>query len=97
MTRLYQQNHPTMPLADVEAEVNRQLATVSVVINADYLQSDRTPGNQSLFQNDAKVMLHPLLNQLGLDKWQVIREMSVAEIFADMRTLIDEIVAFARL
>ena len=96
MTRLYQRNHPAMPLDDVEAEVNRQLAAVSVVLNADYLQSDMTPGNQSLFQNDAKVMLHPLLNQLGLDKWQVIREMSVAEMFGDVRTLIDEIVDFCR-
>lgn len=46
-----------------------------------------------LFQNDAKAMLHPLLNQLGLDKWEVIGEMTEAEIFADVRTLIDEIVA----
>lgn len=69
---------------------------MSVVVNADYLQSDRTPGNQSLFQNDAKAMLHPLLNQLGLDKWDVIREMTAVEIFDDMRTFIDEIVAFCR-
>ena len=86
-----------MSPVDVENEVNRQLAAVSVVINAEYMQSDRTPGNQSLFQNDAKVMLDPLLNSLGLDKWDVIEEMTDAEIFEDVRTLIDEIVAFGRL
>lgn len=97
MKRLYQRNNPAMTLADVDDEVNRQLAAVSVVINADYLQSDRTPGNQSLFQNDAKVMLHPLLNQLGIDKWEVVNEMTVAEIFEDVKTLIDEILVFSRL
>ena len=96
MKRLYQRNNPAMPTADVEAEFTRQLNAVSVVVNPDYLQSDRTPSNQSLFQNDAKVMLHPLLAQLGLDKWDVIREMSDAEIFEDVRTLIDEIVNFCR-
>lgn len=96
MKRLYQRNNPAMPAADVEAEFTRQLNAVSVVVNPDYLQSDRTPSNQSLFQNVAKVMLHPLLAQLGLDKWDVIREMSDAEIFEDVRTLIDEIVNFCR-
>ena len=96
MKRLYQRNNPAMPAADVEAEFTRQLNAVSVVVNPDYLQSDRTPSNQSLFQNDAKVMLHPLLAQLGLDKWDVIREMSDAEIFEDVRTLIDEIVDFCK-
>ena len=96
MKRLYQRNNPAMPAADVEAEFTRQLNAVSVVVNPDYLQSDRTPSNQSLFQNDAKVMLHPLLAQLGLDKLDVIREMSDAEIFEDVRTLIDEIVNFCR-
>lgn len=96
MKRLYQRNNPAMPAADVEAEFTRQLNAVSVVVNPDYLQSNRTPSNQSLFQNDAKVMLHPLLAQLGLDKWDVIREMSDAEIFEDVRTLIDEIVNFCR-
>ncbi len=97
MKRIYQREHPAMSPVDVENEVNRQLAAVSVVINAEYMQSDRTPGNQSLFQNDAKVMLDPLLNSLGLDKWEVIEEMTDAEIFEDVRTLIDEIVAFGRL
>lgn len=96
MKRLYQRTHPAMSAIDVENEFNRQLAAVSVVVNADYMQSDRTPGNQSLFQNDAKVMLHPLLNQLGFTKWDVIDEMTEAEIFDDVRTLIDEIVAFCR-
>ena len=78
--------------ADVDAEVDRQLAALSIVVNADYLQSDRTAGNQSLFQNDAKAMLNPLLEQLGLDKWEVIQEMTDTEIFADVKTIIDEIV-----
>lgn len=94
--RLYKRNHPEMSSADVESEVNRQLAAVSVVISADYLQSNRTPGNQSLFQNDAKNMLHPLLRQLELDKWDVIKEMTEEEIFADVKTLVNEIVEFFR-
>ena len=85
-----------MSSAYVESEVNRQLAAVSVVISADYLQSNRTPGNQSLFQNDAKNMLHPLLRQLELDKWDVIKEMTEEEIFADVKTLVNEIVEFFR-
>jgi len=96
MNRLYQRNHPAKTPAEVEDEVNRQLAAVSIVINADYLQSDRTAGNQSLFQNDAKVMLHPLLAQLGLDKWDVISEMTENEIFEDVKTLIDEIIDICR-
>ena len=97
MKRIYQRKHPAMDPVDVENEINSQLAAVSVVINAEYMQSDRTPGNQSLFQNDAKVMLDPLLNSLGLDKWEVIEEMTVTEIFEDVRTFIDEIVAFSGL
>lgn len=97
MKRLYQRANPAKSLIDVENEINQQLAAVSAVINADYMQSDRTYSNQSLFQNDAKVMLHPLLNNLGLDKWSVIEEMTVEEIFEDVRTLIDEIITFSRL
>ena len=97
MKRLYQRSHPALSLADVENMINQELSAVSVVINADYLQSNRTASNQSLFQNDAKAMLHPLLNRLGLDKWDVIREMTVAEMFEDVKTLIDEIVAFCTL
>lgn len=93
MRRLYKRKNPGMTEADADRFVDQQLAAVSVVINADYLQSERTASNQSLFQNDAKAMLHPLLNQLGLDKWEVIGEMTEPEIFADVRTLIDEIVA----
>ena len=92
--RLYQRKHHEMSPDDVDNEVNRQLVAVSVVINPDYLQSERTPSNQSLFQNDAKAMLHPFLDQLGLDKWEVIKEMTDEEIFQDVRTLVDEIVAF---
>ena len=97
MRRLYKRNNPTISENDADSFVDRQLASVSVVVNSDYLQSDRTTSNQSLFQNDAKAMLHPLLNQLGLDKWDVINEMSESEIFADVRTLIDEIVVLCRL
>lgn len=97
MKRLYQRKHAELLPADVDAEVDRQLAALSIVVNADYLQSDRTAGNQSLFQNDAKAMLNPLLEQLGLDKWEVIQEMTDTEIFADVKTIIDEIVTFSRL
>ena len=61
------------------------------------MQSDRTPSNQSLFNNDAKVMLDPLLQSLGLNKWDVINEMSDSEIFEDVKTMIDEIVNFSKL
>ena len=94
MKRLYQQKNPGMSPDNVENEINRQLAAVSVVINPDYLQSDRTASNQSLFQNDAKATLRPLLKSLGLDKWEVIEEMTDDEIFEDVKTLINEIVAF---
>ena len=94
--RLYQQKHPELSLDDVENEVNRQLASVSVVVNADYLQSDRSIGNQSLFQNDAKAMLYPLLSHLGIDKWEVIDEMTKEEIFEDVLTMVNEILFFFR-
>lgn len=94
--RLYQRNHPAMPAANVEDEFNRQLGAVSVVINADYLQSDRNQANQSLFQNEAKVMLHPPLTQLGLDKWDVIAEITEEEIIEDVKTMVNEIVVFCR-
>ncbi len=96
MKRLYQRRHTELLPAEADAEVDRRLAALSIVVNADYLQSDRTTGNQSLFQNDAKAMLNPLLEQLGFDKWEVIQEMTDMEIFADVRTFIDEIVAFGR-
>lgn len=97
MKRLYKKNNPTLTEEEANDKVDHLLTSVSVVINSDYLQSDRTIGNQSLFQNDAKAMLYPLLKQLRLDKWDVIKEMTEYEIFADVKTLIDEIVAFGRL
>ncbi len=94
MKRLYGRAHPELSADEVDNVVDAKLRAVSVVINADYLQSDRTASNQSLFQNDAKAMLYPLLNKLNLDKWEVIKEMTEAEVFADVRTIINEILAF---
>lgn len=94
--RIYKRNNPDLSDLDVQAIVSTELKAVSVVINEDYLQSDRTPSNQSLFQNDAKEMLDPLLRNLKIDKWQVIDEMTEEELFEDVRTMVDEIVAFCR-
>ena len=96
MKRLYKKNNPGMSDSDVDAYVNSQLASISVVINPDYLISDRTSSNQSLFQNDAKAMLDPLLSTMKLNKWDIIQEMREDEMFEDMRTLIDEIVDFCK-
>lgn len=95
MRRLYKGNNPTLSEKDADSFIDSQLTAISVAVNPDYLQSERTTSNQSLFQNDAKAMLYPLLNQLGLDKWDVINEMKESEIFADVRTLLDEIVTFS--
>lgn len=94
--RLYSKAHPDLSTGEVDDVVNRQLAAVSVVINADYLQSERTASNQSLFQNDAKAMLNPLLSQLCLEKWDVIKEMTADEVFEDVKTIIDELVLMCR-
>ena len=96
MKRIYKRNNPGLTDEEVDTKFNTELTAVSVVVNDDYLQSDKTPSNQSLFLNDAKDMLHPLLRNLGMDKWDVIAEMTEVEIFEDVKTMVNEIVDFCR-
>lgn len=81
---------------EILQDINHQLSNLSVVINEDYQQSDRTATNQSLFNNDAKAVLTPLCSHYNINKFDIAKEMHADEIFDDVRTLIDEIVLFCQ-
>lgn len=83
-----------------EAEALRLFAEetgrLGIVINADYKQSERTQSNASIYDLEAKMLLDPICDEFKIDKYEIAKEMSAEEIFDDVRTLIDELVAMCR-
>ena len=73
-------------------DFNDCLASLGIVINTDYKQSDCTTSNAPLFNMDAKALLMPICDHYGIDKYSIANEMNADEIFDDVKTLIDEIV-----
>ena len=67
-------------------------ASLGIVINPDYKQSNRTVSNAPLFNMDAKALLNPICNHYGIDKYAIANEMHTEDLFDDVRTLVDEIV-----
>lgn len=77
---------------DALSSFNSFAATMGIVINPDYKQSDRTMSNAPLFDMDAKALLYPICNNYNIDKYSIAKEMHSDEIFDDIKTMIDEIV-----
>lgn len=78
-------------------EVKDYIGTLGIVVNADYKQSDKTISNGVLFDRDAKELVSPICSQFGITKFDIAKEMNTNEIFEDVRTLLNEILAFSRL
>lgn len=77
---------------DATRDFDNYAASLGIVINSDYKQSNRTVSNAPLFNMDAKALLNPICNHYGIDKYAIANEMHTEDIFDDVRTLVDEIV-----
>lgn len=77
---------------DATRDFDNYAASLGIVINLDYKQSNRTVSNAPLFNMDAKALLNHICNHYGIDKYAIANEMHTEDIFDDVRTLVDEIV-----
>lgn len=77
---------------DATRDFDNYAASLGIVINPDYKQSNRTVSNAPLFNMDAKALLNPICNHYGIDKYAIANEMHTEDLFDDVRTLVDEIV-----
>lgn len=77
---------------DATRDFDNYTASLGIVINPDYKQSDRTVSNAPLFNMDAKALLGPICSHYGIDKYSIANEMYEEDLFDDVRTLVDEIV-----
>ncbi len=77
---------------DATRDFDSYAASLGIVINPDYKQSDRTMSNAPLFNMDAKALLDPICIHYGIDKYAIAKEMREEDLFDDVRTLVDEIV-----
>lgn len=77
---------------DATRDFDSFAASLGIVINPDYKQSDRTVSNAPLFNMDAKALLDPICIHYGIDKYAIAKEMREEDLFDDVRTLVDEIV-----
>jgi hypothetical protein len=93
MVRLVMAKNPGLSEADATTRFDNAVAGIGLVYPADYKLSDKTPTNGRLFDADAKEILYPVCEALGIDKFEIAREMHDDEIFEDVKTLINEIVA----
>ena len=65
---------------------------MSLVVGGNYKKTNKTASNGRLFDADAKEVFLPLCNHFSIDKKKIAKEMTDAEIFDDVRNLINEIV-----
>ncbi len=77
---------------DATRDFDSYAASLGIVINPDYKQSDCTVSNAPLFNMDAKALLNPICEHYGIDKYAIANEMHTEDLFDDVRTLVDEIV-----
>ena len=77
---------------DATRDFDSYAASLGIVINPDYKQSDCTVSNAPLFNMDAKALLNPICDHYGIDKYAIANEMHTEDLFDDVRTLVDEIV-----
>ena len=81
-----------------EAEVTKELSDfalnkLGIVINEDaYRNSDRTSEIASLFDLDAKSILHPILKKFDIDKYKLAAEIRLEEMHEDVICLCREII-----
>lgn len=92
MIRLVMAKNPGLSEPDATMRFDNAVAGIGLVYPADYKQSNKSLSNGRLFDADAKEILYPVCNALGIDKFEIAKEMHADEIFDDVRTLIDEIV-----
>ena len=92
MIRLVMAKNPGLSEPDATMRFDNAVAGIGLVYPADYKQSTKSLSNGRLFDADAKEILYPVCNALGIDKFEIAKEMHADEIFDDVRTLIDEIV-----
>ena len=93
LIRLVMAENPGLSEADATARFDNAVAGIGLVYPADYKQSDKTLTNGRLFDADAKEILYPVCEALGIDKFEIAQEMHEDEIFEDVKTLINELVA----
>ena len=93
IVRLILAKNPGMVEADAERQFDEVLRGLGLVYPADWAQPDKTLSNGRLFDVDAKEILYPVCDAFGIDKFDIAPEMREEEIFEDVKTLIDELVA----
>lgn len=93
IVRLIMSKNENMSEIEATTLFDDAVGRLGLVFPADYKQSDRTRQNGRLFDVDAKEILYPICSEFGIDKCDIAKEMRADEIFDDIRTLIDELVA----
>lgn len=78
---------------EVESYLN---GTHSIVVPADIKDSVPTVVTDRFFDLDPKTVFGPLCKHFGINKFDIAKQMQDAEIFDDVKTLINEIVAMCR-
>ena len=97
IARLLTRKTPGSVYDDKLTAVNTYLNNHGIILNGDRSISDKTDLNFTLFDLDPKELFEPLCTHFGINKFEIANEMQEAEIFDDVKTFINEVVAFAHL
>ena len=80
-------------IAEVETYLN---VTFGLVVPADIKNTEPSPTTDSFFDLDPKHVIEPICKNFGIKKYDIAKQMSDAEIFDDVKTLINEIISMCR-
>ncbi|MCG9911915.1 MAG: AAA family ATPase [Flavobacteriales bacterium] len=85
--------------ANVDENAIRQFIqdNFGIIINGNFIQSDRIDITRLLFDIEGKILLNAIERHFNINKHQIAHVMIDAEVFDDARTLVNEISAFSNL
>lgn len=67
-----------------------------IVVNPNFMQSDRTDATKPLFEISGKEIINGICQQFNIDKFSIAKEMHQDEIFDDINTICNELVAMCQ-
>ena len=94
LRRLILAKSPGKTEAEVSSELSEfVLSNLGIVIKEPaYRNSDKTPEIASLFDLDAKSLLHPILTHFHINKYKLAEEIRLEEMHEDVICLCREII-----
>jgi len=93
IVRLIMSKNPDIDEENASEHFDNLLRLIGLVYPVDYKVSEKSLSNGRLFGSDAKEILYPICDHFGINKYEIAKEMHADEIYDDVRTLIDEIIA----